>query len=124
MTVIFRRAIIYNKTQISLGGIGKVRVREDMRRKGIASRMMNKAMKQLFLAKCDIAFLSTNIDSFLAAYYQKFSFISLNKPYVFRGFSGTMYTGQNGMIAPICSKEIFQQILGTKETLDIGKGNW
>lgn len=124
MTVVFGREIFYNEQTISLGGIGKVRVREDWRRKNIAKIMMNEAMKQLVDAKCDVAFLTTNLDSFLADFYKKYGFAVLNKPYVFSGYSGKRHEERDGMLAPITSKAIFQEIMINKEPLDIGRGTW
>lgn len=124
MTAIFGRTVTYQNTPFSLGGIGKVRVREDRRKKGLANRMMDEAMKQLKLIKFDVAFLSTNLESFLREYYERYGFVPLNKSYTFLGKSGKKYTENNGMIIPIDSKEIFQTILKGNEPFNIGKGNW
>ncbi|MBI3341601.1 GNAT family N-acetyltransferase [Candidatus Curtissbacteria bacterium] len=124
MTAVYGRPILYKAKPISLGGIGKVRVREDRRKKGLANIMMQETMKQLTLMKFDIAFLSTNLDSFLADYYKRYGFLPLGKSYAYSGISGKEYSENNGMIAPIGSARILQMILDGKEPLNIGRGNW
>lgn len=124
MTVIYGREILYSRQAIALGGIGKVRVREDWRKKGIAKMMMEEATRQLIAMKYDVAFLATNIDSFLGDFYRQYGFVALNKQYNFLGYSGKHYEEHDGMIAPVSSKTIFQKILDGKEPLDIGRGTW
>jgi predicted GNAT family N-acyltransferase len=124
MAAVFRRDIKFNEKQISLGGIGKMRVRQDRRRRGIASEIMNKAMDELIKLSCDVAFLCTNIDSFLRVFYEKYGFILLNKQYTYLSRSGKRYLERNGMLAPIKSENIFQEILRENKPFDIGIGNW
>ena len=124
MAVLFGREIMYKDRAVVLGGIGKVRVREDWRQKGVAKKMMSEVMGQLADMQYDIAFLGTDINSFLADFYRKYGFVSLNRPYSFSGKSGRRYEENDGMLAPIRSKEIFQEIMNSSEPLDIGRGKW
>lgn len=124
MTVLFQRGITYKGRIISLGGVGKVRVREDWRKKGIARMMMSEAMGQLANMQSDIAFLATNISSFLGDFYREYGFVPLDRPYTFTGKSGRRYEDYDGMLAPVTSKDIFQEIISSSEPLDIGRGKW
>lgn len=124
VTAVYGRQIQYENMDILLGGIGKVRVRADRRKRGIANLMMEEAMEQLKKLNFDVAFLSTDLDSFLRGYYEGYGFVPLNKNYTFFGNSGKEYSESNGMIAPISSKTIFQQVVDGKEPFHIGKGNW
>jgi predicted acetyltransferase len=124
MLAVFQRQIKFQHKNISLGGIGKVQVRDDKRRQGIASKMMSLAIKQLEKLNCDVAYLCTRLDSFLADFYAKYGFIKLGKPYTFLSSIGKRYTENDGMLAPIKSQQIFKQILKDPKPLNLGTGNW
>ncbi len=124
MTVLFGRSVTYEGRTFALGGIGKVRVQEDWRKKGVARSMMTEAMKQLAFMQSDVAFLDTNVDSFLGDFYREYGFVPLNKPYTFTGKSGKRYEDHDGMIAPVNSNDVFQEILSGSEPLHIGRGKW
>jgi predicted GNAT family N-acyltransferase len=124
VTAIFCREILFNNKKIYLGGIGKVRVRDDKRRMGIASAMMSEAIKQLKIVNSDIAYLCTDMQSFLVKFYEKYDFEKMNQSYTFLSKSGKRYTENEGMIAPINSKKIFEEIMEDKKAFDIGIGNW
>ncbi|OGK44626.1 hypothetical protein A2956_03875 [Candidatus Roizmanbacteria bacterium RIFCSPLOWO2_01_FULL_37_57] len=81
-------------------------------------------MDQMKKLKCDIAFLDTNIDSFLGKFYKKYGFVPLNRPYTFLGKSRKRYSDTDGMIAQITSKALFTEILTDSKPFDIGFGNW
>ncbi len=123
-TAVFKRQIKFKGRDVSLGGIGKVKVRDEHRRKGVATAMMKAAMSEMQNLDCDVAYLCTNKDSFLAAFYQKFGFEILKNGYTFLGKSGKQYFGKDGFIAPIKSKKIVKQIQAEKEPINIGVGNW
>jgi len=121
--VIFKREIQFQDQKITLGGIGKVKVRNDKRRKGVATELLKRTKKELKYLNCDIAHLRTNI-SFLIPFYNRFGFIVLDRPYTYLGQSGKRYFSEDGMIVPVNSTKLFQAILKDKEPLDIGIGNW
>lgn len=124
MTAVFARHINFENHDILMGGIGRVRVRDDRRKKGLATIMMTEAMQQLRLVKADVALLCTDLDSFLMAFYGKYGFQAMNKPYTYVSKSGRKYTENNGMLATIASKKIFEEIMESSLPLDIGVGNW
>lgn len=124
MAAVFFREIQFLGIFIKLGGVGKVRVSEDHRNLGIASKMMKEAMKQLHNVGASVALLCTNTESFLVDFYRKYGFELLCRPYKFVGKSGKEYVDEEGMIAPVDSKEIYNLIMQSGELLDIGLGNW
>jgi len=124
ITALFGRKIIFNNQEIYLGGIGKVRVREDRRKRGMASIMMDESMRQLKKIDADIAFLCTDVNSFLVKFYEKYGFVKMKQPYTFLSKSGNRFTEKEGMIVSINSKKIFDEIMRDKKPFDIGVGNW
>lgn len=122
-TALHQRKIQFNNKDIVLGGIGRVCVRKDQRRQGTAAQMLKEAVKTLKEWECDVAYLCANIKE-SGALYLKAGFVPLNRPYTYHGQSGKLYEGINGMIAPINSPGIFEEILHSEEKLHLGHGNW
>ena len=122
--MVYRRQIKLAGESVSLGGIGAVRVAVAYRKQGVAGRMMDMAMTELRQLNCDLVFLSTNIDSFLADFYKKYGFQVYTNTVIFRGKSGQLYQIGNGMLAPINSPQVFNKVFNSKESLDLGIGSW
>jgi hypothetical protein len=72
---------------------------------------------------CDIAYLCTDIGK-TGSLYSRVGFVPLNKPYSFYGRSGKLHEQHNGMIAPLNSRGIFEEVLHAQGMLHIGSGNW
>jgi len=85
--------------------------------------MLKEAVKTLKEWECDVAYLCANIKE-SGDLYSKAGFVPLNRPYTYYGQSGKSYEGINGMIAPIKSPGIFEEILRSEEKLHLGPGNW
>lgn len=122
-TALHHRKIQFHNKAIVLGGIGRVCVRKDQRRQGTAAQMLKEAVKTLKEWGCDVAYLCANIKE-SGALYSQAGFLPLNRPYTYYGQSGKLYEGINGMIAPINSPGIFEEILRSEEKLHLGPGNW
>jgi predicted GNAT family N-acyltransferase len=118
-----QRKIQFNNLDIILGGIGRVCTRKDRRREGIAVKMLKEAVKTLRTWDCDVAFLCANVKE-SGDLYAQVSFVPLNKTYTYSGRSGKLYEESNGMIAPINSFEIFEEVLHSTLKLHLGPGNW
>jgi len=118
-----KRNITYHGKDVLLGGIGGVAMLEEFRRQGIASKLIASAMKQLKEEGCDIAYLCTDTNH-LAPLYTPHGFVKMEKQYTLLGKSGKRYYEWDGMIAPVNSQELFEEILHSPEPLDIGVGNW
>jgi len=121
--MLHKRKIEFNKKDIILGGIGGVCTRLDKRNQGIATMMLERAMKILKKWDCDLAYLCAEIKK-TGALYDQIGFVPLNRPYTFYGRSGKLHEQNNGMIAPINSREIFEEVLRSKDKLHLGNGNW
>ena len=118
-----QRKIQFNNQDIFLGGIGRVCTRKDRRRQGTANQMLKQAVKTLRTWGCDMAFICANVKE-SGDLYTKVGFIPLDKPYTYSGRSGKLYEESNGMIAPINSFEIFEEVLHSAGKLHLGPGNW
>lgn len=122
-TILYKRVIPYNGQDILLGGIGGVWTRKDKRRQGAARMHLKKGMQILNNEKCDIVYLCTDITR-LSPLYEAHGFKHLKNGHTYLGASGKRYLDKDGMIAPLRSKLLFNQILTDKKPFDIGSGNW
>lgn len=122
-TALHHRKIQFDNRDIILGGIGRVCIRSDQRRQGIASLMLKKAAATLKEWGCDMAYLCANVKE-SGSLYSQAGFVPLNKPYTYYGKSGKLYEERKGMIAPINSPSIFEEVLHSREKLHLGPGNW
>lgn len=107
----------------SIGGIGGVVTQKEFRHRGIATKILQKAKKILKVKDLDMAMLNTNIPKF-GGLYKKIGFVPLGKPYYFFSKSGKEKVENSGMIMPIKSQKIFNNILSTKEKINVGRSNF
>jgi ribosomal protein S18 acetylase RimI-like enzyme len=112
--------------QIVVGGLGGVGVQKEFRGRGISTQMLAKAREILDQSDCDIAFLGTDLnDPQMLKIYGRIGFVPLNKAFRYVGRSGKLYEDkESGMIAPIHSQKLFEEILKSKEPFNIGVGTW
>jgi predicted N-acetyltransferase YhbS len=121
--LLHKRKVMFSSREVVLGGVGSVCTRTDRRNQGIATSMLKEAVKILKGWECDIAYLCANIED-TGSLYGQVGFVPLNKPYTYHGRSGKMYEGYKGMIAPLNSSIIFEEVLGSEHKLHLGQGNW
>jgi predicted N-acetyltransferase YhbS len=125
LTVAYQRVVDLNGTPLSLGGIGDVCVDPAYRRQGLASRLVQEAMRALDAAGCDVAYLCAVLyKPHLTELYGRAGFVRIPQGHTFLGASGTRYTDHDGMVAPLRSRERFEEIVRQREPFDIGQGNW
>ena len=125
MVLVYRRALPRAGQPVVLGGIGSVYVAPAQRGRGIARRLVQTAMSELARAGCDLAFLCADLQNpQLLRLYGGVGFVALGRPYTYAGASGARYSGEDGMLAPVCSPAIFAELLHQAEPLEIGRGNW
>lgn len=122
-TMLHRRRITFNGKDVILGGIGGVCTHKEKRRQGIATMMLKEAMRVLQNWGCNVSFLCTNVEK-TGFLYSLVGFVALGRPYTFYGRSGKLYEDSHGMIAPVNSKDLFGEILNSKQKLHLGVGNW
>jgi len=120
--LLHRRKVMFNNRELILGGVGSVCTRTDKRNQGIATSMLKEAVKILKKWDCDIAYLCANIE--MGSFYGQVGFVPLNKPYTYYGRSGKLFEGYKGMIAPLNSSSIFEDVLSSKHKLHLGQGDW
>ena len=122
MLLLHKRKIVFANKELTLGGIGGVCTRRDKRRQGMATMMLEEAVKILKKWGCDIVYLCANIKK-SGSLYSKIGFVPLNRPYTYYGRSGKLYEENNGMIAPLASPGLFEEVRSSKHKLHIGNGN-
>jgi ribosomal protein S18 acetylase RimI-like enzyme len=124
--ILWKRRIQYHGKPIIVGGLGGVGVQNKYRGKGIATNMLSLARKTLDLSNCDVAFLGTDVsDPQMLKIYGRIGFVPLNKVFAYTGKSGELYKDPTaGMIAPIHSQELCNEIIKDKALLNIGMGTW
>lgn len=122
---LYKREISYLEEKIILGGFGGVCTAKNKRRRGVATALLKKGMRELKSQSCDIAYLCTDVDDpGMLTIYSQVGFTPLNKPYTYLGKSGKRYTEEDGLIAPVKSKDKYNFVVEGKEIFNIGIGNW
>lgn len=123
--VIMKRKITFENKPVILGGVAGVCISPEKRKLGLATKLLDRAIKELKLTGCDIAYLCTDVeDKGYLKLYGRFGFKVLGRLQTYLGKSGKRYIDHDAMIAPINSKTIFDLVISEKENLDIGSGNW
>lgn len=120
---LMKRNITFSERTINVGGIGGVCTHRDFRRQGIASELLVEGMKILKDERCDIAFLNADIKRHLSL-YGTVGFVPLHRAYKATAASGKVYVEKNGMIAPVCSPEVFKRVLESSEVFDLQGQDW
>lgn len=122
---LYKREISYLEEKIILGGFGGVCTAKNKRRRGVATALLKKGMRELKSQSCDIAYLCTDVDDpGMLTIYSQVGFTPLNKPYTYLGKSGKRYTEEDSLIAPVKSKDKYNFVVEGKEIFNIGIGNW
>jgi len=123
-TGIHESEVEFEGKMIKLGGYG-IGVRKDMRRKGIATKMCQEAMKYLERKDYDVGFLSIDLSkSWTDKLYKKVGFVHLPGKFSWKNIHGDIKESKGGMIAPIGSKEKFEKVLKGKNVFYVGEGYW
>ena len=109
---------------IKLGGYG-ICTHPDWQRRGIASKVAEKAMEFLKESGCEVGFLSVNPgDKGSVRLHGQFGFVMLPQQFSWTNSSGEVKKDIGGMIAPIESKQLFEYILSSDELFYVGHGYW
>ena len=122
---VFVRTISFQSEPVILGGIGDVCTHPDWRGRGIARAALEVAMQTLVDAQADVAYLCADLGNpSRLRLYGQFGFVPLGRPQTYVGPSGTRYTDDDAMLAPVGSRAAFERIMAAAEPFDIGGGNW
>ena len=107
---VFRRKVEYDGQTIVVGGLGPC-TREDWRGRGIGTLVCKAAMNYLQNQGCDIVFLSVDTKRETHPLYERLGFRMLPKPFIYANTRGELKESDGGMIAPLCSPELFARVL-------------
>jgi len=108
---VFKREVEYGGQPIIVGGFGPC-TREDLRGQGIGTHICKAAMDYLEDQGCDIAFLSVDTGRETHPLYERLGFVMLPQPFTYANIRGELKESDGGMIAPLCSQEWFERVLG------------
>jgi len=122
---VYKRQIERDGESIKLGGLGDVCTDPDWRHRGIATAVSAAAIAELERDGCDIAYLCAAVnDPGIVRLYGQSGFVPLRRPHTFFGRSGRLYEDDDAMVAPICNRSLFENVLNDTKPLHIGTGNW
>jgi len=107
---VFKREVEYEGQTIIVGGFGPC-TRKDWRGRGIGTLVCKTAMEYLRGQGCDIAFLSVDTRHASHPLYERLGFEMLSKPFIYANIRGELKKSDGGMIAPLCSQELFERVL-------------
>jgi GNAT superfamily N-acetyltransferase len=108
---VFNREVQYAGQSVVLGRFGPC-TREDLRGRGIGTLVCRAAMDYLRAEGCDIAFLSVDPERETHALHERLGFKILSQPFTYANLQGELTQSEGGMIAPLCSRELFERVLG------------
>jgi predicted acetyltransferase len=120
---IFLRKFNFGKKEIRMGGLGGMVVDKNLRRRGFATQILQKAIDEMKNRNMDISMLCTDLEK-LSGLYGKVGFIPLGRPYFYFDKNGKEEIDYAGMIAPVSSQEVFEEILNSKEKINVGISNF
>lgn len=115
---------VFEGKNVKLGGYG-ICTHPKWQRKGIASKVSCTALDFLKNRGCEVGFLSIDLENTASIkLHQKNGFVMLPRKFSWINSKGELKQDNGGMIAPINSHKLFEQILKGKEVLFIGGGYW
>jgi GNAT superfamily N-acetyltransferase len=122
---VFERKVEYEGQGINVGGFGPF-TREEVRGQGIGTQVCQAAMDYLTERGCDIAFLSVDTKRETHPLYERLGFEMLIRPFIYTNIRGELKESEGGMVAPLCSHELFKCVLRgeTSFALSPESGYW
>ncbi len=122
---IYRRRITWMGRTIGLGGLGDVCTERLWRHRGVATAVVRAAMAELQRTDDQLAYLCAAVnDAGIVHLYGQVGFVPLGRPHTYEGRSGKRYGDDDGMIAPVGTNDVFDEVMRSDEALHIGRGNW
>jgi ribosomal protein S18 acetylase RimI-like enzyme len=122
---IYRRSIEWNGETVALGGLGDVCTDPVWRHRGVASAIVRMAMAELERVGSQLAYLCAAVDNpGILHLYGQVGFVPLRRAHTYDGKSGRKYIDTDGMIAPVGSARVFEDIMHSDKPLHLGRGNW
>ena len=121
---LFRRNIEFDGRKVILGGVGGSCVSENMRGRGIATKMIRKGLEILKDKNCDVACLNADLSKTAYRLYEKIGFKLMNRKISFEDIHGKIRYDIGTMFIPVRSKEIHNYIMNSDKTFHYGRGYW
>jgi len=121
---LFKRIVIFDEKDVVLGGIGGVCVLPGFRSRGIASRMVMKALQVLRNESVDVACLNADVSRNADKFYEALGFTLMNRPISFEDVHGNLRHDTGTMFIPVCSNAIYNHIMNSSSTFHYGRGYW
>jgi GNAT superfamily N-acetyltransferase len=126
---VFQRPIKHAGKTINLGGFGGTRTREDIRGRGVGTAVCLAAMDLLRERGCDVAFLAVGQSKGTAVFYERMGFRLPGRPLTYVNAQQKTRTPPSddvGMLAPVCSEQVFEALLADSGPLHLGPelGYW
>jgi predicted GNAT family N-acyltransferase len=121
---LFKRHAEFGGKDVILGGLGGVCVSESLRRRKIGTRLMKKGLQILEDEGCDVACLNADLKKTADKFYEKIGFRLMNKQISFEDVHGKTRYDTGTMFIPVCSREIYNQLMNSEKIFHYGKGYW
>jgi len=121
---LFKREIIFSGKKILLGGLGGTCVTKSSRRKGVANKMLKKGLEILKQEECDLACLNVDLKKQAYKLYENVGFKLMKRKISFENSKGKIKFDTGTMFIPVCSKQIYDCVMKSKETFHYGRGYW
>lgn len=123
-TALFLRETVFLGRKMLFGGLGDVCVTSSARRRGIATQMVKRSCEILTERGCDVAALTANIKDHPHGVYYRIGFRAMGRKISFEDSSGGVRYEDSEMFFPLRSKELYELVMTSGETLHMGKGLW
>ena len=124
--ILHKRDIIFEGKPIIIGGAVGVCVKSQMRRKGVAERMMKIGLKALINEECDVGCLTVDLEKGKEAIklYTKLGFVMMPRQISYEDSHGKIRYDSGSMFIPLGSVEKFTFIMESPATFHYGRGYW
>lgn len=121
---LFKRNIEFDGKNIVVGGIGGVCVQKNLRKKGIASKLILRGLEILKDKKCNVACLNTDLSKTVYKLYGKIGFKLMKRKISFEDVNGKIRYDTGTMFILIRSKKIYDFVMKSKKPFHYGRGYW
>jgi ribosomal protein S18 acetylase RimI-like enzyme len=120
------RTVLFERRQVSLGGLGGTCVTAAARNRGIAKAMVEKGLEILrHEKKSDVACLNADIKHHLTGgLYQQLGFRLMKRKVSFEDVYGETRYDIGELFIPLCSQETYDFIMKSDRTFHLGRGYW
>ena len=124
--ILHKREIMFDEKRIIIGGAVGACVKDNMRRKGIAEKMMQIGLEKLKKESCDIACLTVDPEDGQDAIklYKKLGYAIMNREISYEDIYGKLRYDSDTMFISLCSDSLFKHIMENSHTFHYGKGYW